>query len=862
MAHLLEREAPLGALGQARSKAAEAGCIALVSGEAGIGKTSLVSAFAESLGERAFVAVGRCDALFTPRVLGPVHDIASRLGDNLQARLESGDSRAGAFTAFLDALRKLSAPVLVFEDMHWADEATLDLVKFLGRRIGDTRALLVLTYRDDELGPNHPLRLVLGELPRERLARITLAPLSLEAIRELASPIAKLDPAAVHHATNGNPFYVTEIFACGPILPETVRDAVLTRAARLGPGARAVADLVSVSPGGLELAVVDECVDASEAAIAECEQRGILRASGGALRFRHEIARLALSEALTSQQARKLNAQVLRALRKGEASGDQLARLAHHAEAADEAQAANEYSAAAGKHASELAAHRQAAEHYARALRFSSHLDDRARAALLDAYAWEGHLTGRPDAIRARKEALALWRKAGDKRREVESAARLSHLLVVRGHDAEGEATMREAFKAIEGTPPDESHLVAYRFHAYVRMLERDLDVAIAQGEKALQLARQFGDEESVVNVLNTLGSAMLVADDMDGIPHLEESLARAQAAGLDYHVANAYGNLGSACGEVHRFRQASGYLEQGISWCASHDLDHSALYEMSWLALTQLFLGRWSDAAETARTVLASPSAATIARIMALLATGRLRARRGDPGTWEALDEAMALAEETQTLQRVAPMRAARAEASWLAGEDAAAAREAAAAEELARRKRHPWFVGELAYWQWKGGRAVEMPDYAARPYALQVAGRWQEAAGDWAGRGCPYEQARALAEGTTEARLEALCIFDTLGARPAAERLRHALRAAGVRRIPRGPRASTRAQPAGLTAREVQILGLVAENLTNAEIGSRLHISPKTVDHHVSAVLEKLGVATRREAARAAEEAGVLQK
>src|SRR5688572_8961627 len=164
---LLEREAPLEALEDARARAQAGGCVALVSGEAGIGKTSLVGAFTEALGEQAFVACGRCDALFTPRVLGPVHDIASRLGDSLRAKLESGDRRSAAFTAFIDALRKLAAPVIVFEDVHWADDATLDLIKFLGRRIGETRALLILTYRDDELTARHPLRLVLGELPRE-----------------------------------------------------------------------------------------------------------------------------------------------------------------------------------------------------------------------------------------------------------------------------------------------------------------------------------------------------------------------------------------------------------------------------------------------------------------------------------------------------------------------------------------------------------------------------------------------------------------------------------------------------------------------------------------------------------------------
>ena len=386
-------------------------------------------------------------------------------------------------------------------------------------------------------------------------------------------------------------------------------------------------------------------------------------------------------------------------------------------------------------------------------------------------------------------------------------------------------------------------------------MLERDVDVAIEDGRKALALAERFGTAEDRSNILNTIGSAMLVSDDPEGIAYLERGLEIARAESIDYHVSNAYGNLGSASGEVHRFRDALRWLDLGIAWARGHDLDNSCLYQMSWRALTLLFLGRWGEVGEAADAVLGNPRVTPIAQIMALLATGRLRARRGDPGAWSALDEALALSEGTQTLQRLAPARAARAEAAWLAGEDAAAAREAAAADDLARRKRHAWFVGELAYWQWKGGRTVDVPDYAARPYALQIAGRWSEAAEDWKARGCPYETARALAEGDTAARLEALHILDDIGARPAAERVRQSLRASGIRRIPRGPRASTRAQPAGLTAREVQILALIAESLTNPEIAARLHISPKTVDHHVSALLAKLGVTSRREAAKAAK-------
>ena len=203
--------------------------------------------------------------------------------------------------------------------------------------------------------------------------------------------------------------------------------------------------------------------------------------------------------------------------------------------------------------------------------------------------------------------------------------------------------------------------------------------------------------------------------------------------------------------------------------------------------------------------------------------------------------------------------MRAARAEAAWLAGDRPRVLAEARAAWDLALHHRHPWHTGELGFWRGRAGERVRLPACAARPFAREVAGDWRRAAALWERLGCPYERARALADGDEAAQRAALEIFDRLGARPDLERLRQRLRAGGVRHIPRGPRASTRGNPLGLTAREAEIAALLARALTNACIGARLHISPKTVDHHVSAILGKLGVASREEAGRVALKLGL---
>jgi len=322
------------------------GRLVLVSGEAGIGKTALLRAFCDRP-RAGRVLWGGCDALHTPRALGPFVDVAEQAGGELAAVIGRAATPTAVAAALTDDVRRQPA-ILVLEDLHWADEATLDVIRLLARRMGQVPALILATTRADELDRSHPLRMALGELPADAVERVALAPLSLAAVAELAGTTG-VDAAELHRSTAGNPFFVSEVLAAhGDAVPETVRDAVLARAARLDPEARTVLDAVAVEPMRVELWLLEALVEDGSAGLDACLASGMLRAAGSAVGFRHEIARVVIEEALAPHRRALLARRALEALTASIGRRADLARLAHHAEAADDAEAVLRYAIAAG----------------------------------------------------------------------------------------------------------------------------------------------------------------------------------------------------------------------------------------------------------------------------------------------------------------------------------------------------------------------------------------------------------------------------------------------------------------------------------------------------------------------------------
>jgi DNA-binding CsgD family transcriptional regulator len=861
---LLERSSLLNDMSGVLADAARGGRIVLVAGEAGIGKSSLVRGFTERHSADARFLVGACDPLLTPRALGPLHDLGRQTGGRLAALLAAGGPREELFAACLDELDQ-RRQVVVVEDAHWADEATLDLLMFLGRRMDRTRALLIVTYRDDELSADHPLRAVVGRLPSEAVRRLRLEPLTEAGVIELARRAGR-QPAGLHALTGGNPLLVTEVLAAGDTdVPLTVRDLVLARFGSLPPAAQAVARLVAVVPSRAELWLIEKAAESESTTVAEAVEAGVeaglLAVSPEAVGFRHELLRRAVEGSLSVLTRRELNRRVLDVLAASAERYVDVARLVHHAREAGDDDAVLRHAPHAARRAAAVGSHREAVEHYRAVMSQASRLPEPIRAELFEEYSVECYLSGLSiEAVSARRSAVDLREAAGDREKVGESLRWLSRLHWWDGNRPEAEAAGARAITVLETVEPGRQLAMAYSNQAQLDMLDNRLEASMRWAERAIELAQRFDDRETLSHALTNIGTARLLFGEPEGRADLERGYQVAIAAGLEDHAARALCNLGTVGAEVLLYGHALQDLDRGLAYCQARELSGYVQHILGHRARVRLDQGDWAGAEEDARAALAEDVHGGARVVDALVPLGLVRARRGDPAAAATLQQAADRGFATVELQWTAPVAAARAEHAWLQGEDDRAAAEAARMFDRALESAHPWFVGELTFWLRRAGAPRPTPPTVAEPYRLMLAGDWRAAADAWGELGCPYHRALALADGDEEAAmLEALALLDGLGARQTAQRLRREFRRRGHLRLPRGPNTATAANPAGLTGRQVEVLGLLVEGLSDAEIAARLSLSTKTVSHHVSAVLAKLGVASRHDAAAAARGLGV---
>jgi DNA-binding CsgD family transcriptional regulator/tetratricopeptide (TPR) repeat protein len=857
---LVERSEQLEAVARRLADVVEQreGAVVFLGGEAGAGKTSLVHAFAARSSVR--VVVGGSENLRTPRAHGPLLDLAAELGGDLSLLVEQGASPGDLVDALADTVSQPT--VLVFEDLHWADEATLDLLRVLARRLRRVPALVLATYRDDELSRTHPLRVLLGELATERrVHRVSLPLLSADGVALLARGRA-VDVERLHQLTGGNPFFVTEVLAAGSDgAPDTVLDAVLARAARLPPLTRRLLEAVAVVPSRAEQWLLDAIAPLSLTGLEECLASGMLVADRETVQFRHEIARTSIEESLPPDLALSLHRRALGALVERGESIDP-ARVAHHAAAVGDGRSVLAYAPVAADRAARLRAHREAAAHLASALRYVDQLPRSGRVDLFERHAYECYLISQPQlAGESRRRALAEHEAAGDRLRQGDTHRWLSRLAWFSGDGETAETEARRAIDLLEPLGLTTELAMAYSNQSQLCMLADDTAGAREWGGRAIRLAEQLDDQEILAHALNNVGTAEAMGGMPEGMTALERSLRIAQAHGLEEHVARAFTNLASTAVAMHDLDAGLRWSDEGIEYCAEHDLDSWRLYMTGCRARAHLERGSWDPALADATTARETPSLAPTL-VNPLVVLGRIRARRGDGDPWPLLDEALSVATRTHELQRLVPVAAARAEVRLLEGSPELVAAETDEVVAALDRAGGPVASsGEVLVLRRRAGLVDPPYDGLAEAWALELADRHREAAEAWATLGFPYERASAMVFSADDdlARVGLVALQD-LGATAAAAAAARRLRDRGVQGLSRGPRAATARTPYGLTPRQLEVLGLLATGLRNSEIASAMVLSERTVDHHVSAVLAKLAVQTRAQAVRLAVREGLV--
>lgn len=853
---LLERQAQLAQLAGAVERAGDgSGRVVLVRGDAGIGKTTLVRHFVDGPTTGADARWGCCDDLLTPHPFGPLWEVAASEPE-LLAALEAND-RPGVFRSVLELISGTSRPaVLVIEDAHWADEATLDLIKYVGRRIGERRGVLIVTCRDVGMSGGNELSAVVGDLPNEVVVRVSLPPLTEGAVREMARSSGQAGVGLLEQ-TGGNPLLVTELLRHPEVgVPASIRELTLSRMSRLGTEARRLLSLVAVVPGQMDRALAETCAGRDIEGLDECEAHGLVESSPMALAFRHEVVRRAVEVSLSTGERTRSNRIVLEAL---VALDAEPTRLVHHARWAHDAAAVIRYAPVAADNAASVDSHRQAVEHFRLLEPYVEALPAADRAQICLAWAREELILGEAArSVRCATIGVAALRELGDANALSSALVQLSHAQWFHLDLAGAEAAATEAVDVLDGTPGLSRELGRAQSEcAGLASMAYRTDEAIVLADRAIASAELVGDRASLAHALCSKGAALSTVEYVAGCELMEASLDIAHQGGYGYHSLRACVSLTDVALLHCDLRRAQRFIRAGYAIAVDRERDSFRNDFDVLSAHHHLLAGRFDESATLVDEALARAGPFYLPTLYRLLAC--MQSMGGMPEAGDTFALAAAEASRTQKPEHLLLTVAARAEHAWLTHDMDSIGAEADEAHERAVSLGHRWIAGALALWLWKAGRLSGTPNTCAEPYRLQIAGRWREAAETWAGLGLPYHRAVALADGDTEAKVMALDTLDRLGTSALAARLRQELRDAGVQQVPSPPRPSTVAA-GGLTARQLEVLHLVSDGCSNKEIAQRLFISARTVEHHLSAILTALEATNRKDAVAAGHSRGLL--
>jgi DNA-binding CsgD family transcriptional regulator/tetratricopeptide (TPR) repeat protein len=832
----------------------------LVSGSAGIGKTSLVSKFVAEMPPSCRVFQGGCELLSTPRPLGPVQDFAHAMGGSVEALILEGGKPGWIAQALLN---ELSLPkvttVLLFEDVHWADHATMDLIKYIGRRIAHLKAVLILTYRDDELPDGHELPAVLGDLPAPCTTRVTLKPLTRQAVSALMQRAGK-DLPNLYEITSGNPFFVSAILASkgneSVHSVASIRDMIFSRLRRLPVKSRAICEWVSVVPLHVELAVIfelDRLRRSSfpdepdiELSLDACIAAGMLEMNGAFVRYRHELARQAIEGGLSVMKGRELHSNVFRSL--GVIKQVSLARKVHHASKGGLLSETLLLGPMAAAEARRLGAHREALAYYESLLPHVDKAERRSQAEILEGWAFTRAAVGWPNeqVFESLAKAISIWRELHDIARAGNSLRLLAYGCWVVGKRSAAATYLDQAIELLESIPLSSALPIAYSLKVKAFLAVSDTEQAVSTGQRAIALSEQLGDQEALAHSLTYLGTSLLRAERADGVAILARGIALGKAHGFHESTVDAYHNLTETLIKQYRFDEANQSCNDAMSFNQQMDISQAYLVGLS--GIISAFRGQYAEAVLKADQALKEvPASAMFVRYPALIGKGLAQSRLGLEAGQQTLQESLDGAISLDFTQDILPSAIALVECQVFSGQVGKARFSLARAWQLRGLEVNSWMIGALLCWGKRLGVTLEggpvnTPAYRiAEPYRLELEGLHNEAAIYWEQIGAPFEQAVALMQCGPLGMVRAIEIFDTLGAIQAKSMALIEAKAKRVKGLKRGQYKAARENIVGLTARELEILELIQQGQSNALIAQALKRSERTIEHHISSMLSK---------------------
>jgi ATP/maltotriose-dependent transcriptional regulator MalT len=863
---LIEREEPLTLLYTLFQKVQEEeGHCIFISGEAGIGKTSLVKAFVNKVKGRSRVYQGTCDALFTPRPLAPLKDVMIQLQKDFQELTTTVHDRDFLFSQLFYQLKTLEQPaILIFEDIHWADEATIDVIKFLSRRITQLHCLFILTYREAEPRSKQALTNVFGQLSSATFTRLQLLPLSRQAVEKMAEEKG-YKGEDVFAITAGNPFYVTEILASYSTgVPENVKDSILSIYNRLDEDKKFIWQILSVLPSGFEVNYLKTMDPLYRGNIYHCLELQILVIDNGIISFKHELFRRIIESSLSPFLRIDLNRRILELFRESFEKNQEIERIVHHAKAANLNELVVIYAPLAARHAASFGAHVQASKLYLTAIEFYQGNNVDILVSLYQSYAYECYLSNQlPEAIIYSGKALQLLETGFDKEKKGSCLGLLSRLWWLQGNRTKAENYAAEAINLMVNEPSSFAKAMCLSNMSQLKMLSDEVEDAIYWGEKAIEMAEELSNDKIRCHALNNVGTGLcrIQSSRQQGNTMLQESLDIALANGFHEDVARAYTNLGSSAVIMKDYDFAETILKDGIDYGEEKDLNNWTMFLLSELARLYFEKGQWDKAQQMAKTVLHGESQGRLSRTEALVILAKIKMRTASGDPLPLLLDAQSVAHEMKELPTMIPVLTGLLEYEWITGMKVIDTPALHLTITMVENKGNAYENGEFTFWLLKARNQRTNPKTFFQGYNVSTPSAVNISSSLWQSLGCPYEQALTLFEGTDGQKREALEILDRLGATATFQKLKFFMRSSGLKNLPRGIRKTTRANSANLTLRELDVLHHLKKGLQNREIGERLFISAKTVDHHISSILFKLNVNSRTKAIERAIETELIK-